>query len=344
MLDIVTFERERYEPGLGGSARNWFLLLPGAGCAWAKASGGCHMCGFKEVTYRYTHGRVLPSLVHKTLFGLWRFASMGKGPEVLNVFNGGSFINPGEIPASFQEWFFRRISRVPSLKRVLIETRPEFVTPERVSRAVEDCGDVKLTFGIGLECRSDGIRDDCVHKGFSIEDFERAVEIIKDNGALLHTYILLKPPYLGEREAVAEAIRTVRYAFASGAYTASLECSFVQEGTRMAKLYDDGSFSPPWLWSIAEVVKSCAHMGTLFVGNFDDEPPPIAIPRNCDFCSTALTNEFQDYNVTRRISGIETFFCGCFEDWWTEYRSAPSLAGAVFPDREELPLAATSIP
>jgi radical SAM enzyme (TIGR01210 family) len=342
MLDLFTSERKRYEPALGRPASNWFLLLPGAGCSWAKTSGGCHMCGFKEATYRYTHGHVMPPFVHKTLFGLWRFAAEGKGPEVLNVFNGGSFFNPAEIPQDFQKWFFRKVGRVPGLTRVLVETRPEYVTRDRLQQAVEDCGDVKLTVGIGLECRSDEIRGGCVNKGFDLADFERAVETVKDCGAGLHTYVLLKPLYLSERQAVAESIHTVRYAFGQGSYTASLECSFIQRGTQMSQLYEQGSFRPPWLWSIAEVLKSCAHMGTLYVGNFEDEPPPIAVPYNCDFCSNALVEEFQRYNVTTRVSGIQTFFCGCFEDWWKEYRTlAPEPLAALQAAEEAALFSAT---
>ncbi len=326
MLELITYSRQRYEPELGRPANCWFLMLPGAGCSWAKSSGGCYMCGFKQATERYSRGRVLPPLLHKALWKLWKFASEGQGPEVFYVFNGGSFLNEREIPERFQDWFFARTGEVEGLQRVLVETRPEFVTTERVKRAVEACGPVKLTLAIGLECYSDEVRDASVHKGFKRSDFERAVEIISDCGALLHTYVLLKPILLGEREAVAQATRTVQYAFAQGSHTVSLECAFVQPGTNMAALFNQGLYKPPWLWSIAEVVKNCTHMGTLYVGNFEDEPPPIATPANCDFCSASFTQELYRYNVTQRISDINTFFCGCFEEWWSEYRT-PAPAG-----------------
>ena len=309
----------------------WTLLLPGSGCAWAKTSAGCHMCGFKVKIDQINRGK--PASVTKlmTIFQLGKSLIRGSFPCSLSIYNGGSFLNEEEIPLQVQEEICREVERSSSIEQLIVESRPEFVTDDRVELLTSLLKRKKLRVAIGLEAVSDYVRDVCINKGFSTDDYERAVEILKKNAAELSTYVFLKPIYLSEQESIEEAVRTTRYAFSRGSNEVFLESAFIQQGTKMEKLYLQGKFRPPWLWSTIEVVRRTSYLGPVYIGGFEDEPPPIAIPHNCEVCSPRLMRSFRDYNESLDVSLLHNGYCACKTEWEREvgYHSLDSLVTEI---------------
>lgn len=296
----------------------WTLLLPGSGCAWAKTSAGCHMCGFKVKIDQVNRGK--PASVTKlmTIFQLGKSLTRGSSPYSLSVYNGGSFFNDEEIPFEVQERICREVERSSSIEQLIVESRPEFATNDKIKLLTSLLKRKKLRVAIGLEAVSDYVREVCINKGFSTKDYERAVEILKKNGAEVSTYVFLKPIYLSEQESIEEAVRTTRYAFSLGSSEIMIESAFIQPGTKMQELYLSGEFRPPWLWSIIEVVRSTSHLGPVYIGGFEDEPPPLAIPHNCEMCSPRFTDLFRSYNETLDVSLLHNGYCSCKVDWEKE--------------------------
>jgi len=309
----------------------WTLLLPGSGCAWAKNSAGCHMCGFKVKIDQVNRGK--PASVTKlmTIFQLGKSLIRGSSPYSLSIYNGGSFLNEEEIPLQVQEEICREVERNSSMEQLIVESRPEFVTDEKINLLTSLLKRKKLRVAIGLEAVSDYVREVCINKGFSTDDYERAVEILKKNAAELSTYVFLKPIYLSEQESIEEAVRTTRYALSLGSNEVLLESAFIQQGTKMEKLYREGEFQPPWLWSTIEVVRRTSHLGPVYIGGFEDEPPPIAIPHNCEVCSPRLMRSFRDYNESLDVSLLHNGYCACKTEWEREvgYHSLDSLVTEV---------------
>jgi len=305
----------------------WTLLLPGSGCTWAKNSAGCHMCGFKVKIDQVNRGK--PASVNKlmTIFQLGKSLTRRSSPYSLSIYNGGSFFNEEEIPFEVQEKICKEVKRSFSIKQLIVESRPEFITEDKIKLLTSLLKRKKLKVAIGLEAVSDYVRIVCINKGFSTYDYERAGEILKKNGAELSTYVFLKPIYLSEQESIEEAVRTTRYAFSRGSNEVLLESAFIQQGTKMEKLYREGKFRPPWLWSIIEVIRRTSHFGPVYIGGFEDEPPPIAIPHNCEMCSPRLMRSFRDYNESLDVNLLHNGYCACRIEWENEvgYHSFDSL-------------------
>jgi len=294
----------------------WVLLFPGSGCSWAKSEhGGCYMCGFKSrIDEIIKDIRISP----RELIEIYKAAkSMASGEmaENLTIYNGGSFLNDDEIPLEVQLEICEDVSSIPSIRVLFIESRPEFVTEEKISLLVSKLGGKKLKVGLGLECVSDDIREKCVNKGLSKKDFEKAVMLLRNNGVKVLTYVFIKPLYVTEREAISEAIRTTNYAFQVGSNEVTLEAALVQRGTKMEEVYRKGDFRPPWLWSIIEVLKATYQLGMVNVGDFTDEPPPVAIPHNCDKCSLKIGNLFNKYKESHKIDTFNDIDCDCKSIW-----------------------------
>lgn len=301
----------------------WVLLLPGSGCSWAKESGGCYMCGFKTKIDRVNHGKQASTVKLMTIYRLGKLLISEESPRILTIYNGGNFFNEEEIPLSVQQEISRDVAKSPSIETLLVESRPEFITEEKIKSLTSFLNGKKLKVGIGLESVTDYVRDKCIHKGFSREDYETSVEILKANGTEILTYIFLKPLYLTEQESIEEAIKTIKYAFFIGSNEIALESAFIQEGTKMEEFYLQGKFQPPRLWSIIEVAKRTSHLGPIHIGGFEDEPPPLDVPHNCERCSERITNLFKEYNKNPDIRLLEDTYCKCKTEWMREIAHEP---------------------
>ncbi|KKQ18322.1 MAG: hypothetical protein US31_C0006G0053 [Berkelbacteria bacterium GW2011_GWA1_36_9] len=311
--NLYATTEERYNAQFKGIVKQLVVMLPGAGCTWARKSGGCYMCGFSRATYKYTRGRLWPALVFKSMIKL--ALKQRQKAKILAIYNGGSFLNPEEIPESIPIWLSDRVASTEGIEQLFVESRPEFVNASLINSMMICLGAKTLKIGIGLECVTDIVRNKCVHKGFTVDNYRLAVDIARSNGALTLTYVFLKPPFLTEGEAIEEAVRTVEYAFQSGSNEVALEAAFVQPETFLHQLYEKGGFRPPWLWSIIEVIRRTAHLGPVYLGGFTDEPKPIAIPFNCPVCSEKIYETMQIYRETLDPTIFNCLSCDCLPEW-----------------------------
>lgn len=274
------------------------------------------MCGFNTSTYAYTFGgRLFPSFVFNALVKLgWR-AAKEHHPEILAVFNGGSFFNEKEIPLATQQKVFDFVSKSSCLKTLFVESRCEFITEKNILLAKKILGEKDLKIGIGFESLDDFIRNKIIKKGLSRDVFEKTVQTINASGARSYAYVFLKPPGLSEHQAVAETIKTIQYCFDVGVSEINISCAFVQENTPLHKLYLNKEFRPPWLWSIIKILKETHSLGFVNVGGFNDEPPPIAKPSNCPHCSHMVEDAINGYRKYHNLSIFGGLSCDCQIEW-----------------------------
>ena len=315
---------EIFHPDYGKVVSRWTLLLPGQGCVWAREHGGCSMCGFSAKINQVNRGK---PVTHKQLMRIYRlgqFMVTGNSPKILTIYNGGSFLNNEEIPLQTQLKICKSIRIHPTVEKLVVESRPEFVTEDKVQTLVEVLGGKTLEVGIGLEVVSDEIRTQYIHKGFLRKDYEMAVNVLERQGAKLLTYVFLKPIHMAEKAAIDEAVNTITYAFQIGSYEVALESGFIQQGTVMELLYNRGDYRPPWLWSIIEVVKKTHHFGPVTIGGFEDEPPPIDIPHNCPECSPRIMSLFEEYKKTHDVRLFDGLECRCKTDWLRTIAEKPT--------------------
>ena len=162
--------------------------------------------------------------------------------------------------------------------------------------------------------KNDFLRGICINKGFSLKRFDSAARIITKH-LNLRVYVLLKPLFLTEKEGIESAVETIEYAFESGATTVSLEACTIQDFTLMKYCYERGLYTPPWLWSIIDVVKKVKTPGKLIVGLFKFFPSPSAVPNNCDRCNETIMERIQEYNRTLDSRTFDGLVCKCKKEW-----------------------------
>jgi radical SAM enzyme (TIGR01210 family) len=286
------------------------IIFRSAGCRWGKA-GGCTMCG-----YVYDCASEPPTLEDYKAQLAKAMKKAEKLPEyMVKIFTSGSFLDKLEVPCEARDAILKTLADDPKVIKVLVETRPNFVTEENVQNCLKILKNKPFELAFGLETSSDRIRKDSINKGFTFRDFVRAAEIAKKYRATVKAYLLLKPPFLSERQALEDIIRSIDDA-APYADTISINLCNVQKGTLVEALWEKGQYRPPWLWSIVEILKraKAAHPDLPFMSD------PVGAgskrgPHNCKICSSDVADSIRTFSLTQNPADLKKVDCECKELW-----------------------------
>ncbi|MEM7820258.1 MAG: DUF5591 domain-containing protein [Candidatus Aenigmatarchaeota archaeon] len=157
------------------------LLLTSGRCAW----GECFACGW---------GRLIgpPPSMHRLKNILDEKFREFKKEKItgLKVFSSGSFLDDKQFPAAIRRYLVKKCIE-HGIRKLTVESRPEFVTPERLA----DFSGINLTVAIGLEVADNELLKK-YHKGFTIEDYIKAAEILHAEGCKLRTYLMVGLPFV----------------------------------------------------------------------------------------------------------------------------------------------------
>jgi hypothetical protein len=289
------------------------------GCLWDKRAGGCTMCGFWSETAQFGRPITQRNFVNQFVDVL-QSHDLRKYP-VLSLYNAGSFLVEQEIPFSAVEEIFRLIAKeLPDLKRVIIEGKVEDADREKLRALKNILGErTQLALAVGFESQDDTVRGLCINKGCTKKQFEKYIELTRSEGVHSIVYLILKPPFLTEREAIDEAVASTRYVCQVGVSEVNYETMTVESDTFVNLLYAHGQYKLPWLWSVGEILKQVRPIATPFLTPFRYIVDSIDTPKNCPLCTkTMVESIYQKYCADFDISHFEHATCACKADWQGE--------------------------
>lgn len=313
------------------------ITLSPTGCEWAR-QGGCTMCGEFEGAYKRD------DLLNNPQFHISQFVSAVTNPSVwdtalkeevpiswIRINQEGNFTNPHEMNIEAQEKILRLATRIKGVKRVTIESRPQYLSEKTVLFLADifNSSGVELEIGMGLEAENDVVRNICINKRGTREQFEKTVNLLKKHNIYSLAYILLKPPFLTEKEAIDEAVETAHFAANIGFSRISFEPMSIHQYTLADLLKENGDYKPPWLWSVIEVAKRCSDISNIFgIGGVGYYPVPTEYAHNyCmekDDCNRKIIEAIKKYNEIRDVSVFEHLDCRCKRIWYNECLESPS--------------------
>lgn len=302
----------------GEKGKRLMVTLYAPGCGYSRKTGGCSFCGFKELSSK---GEPVSAedLISQFKHALSP-ASVRSISEIIeiDVYNSGSFLNPSEIPSDAQEEILKTASGVESVKEIMIESRPEYILrhPEQLFLLKKIAGEKTLEIGMGLETRDDRVRRDILKKGIDIADFEAAVKIIKDAGCDILVYVLFKPPYLSAEESVKDAVETIKYLHNLShdigvRIKVALQPVFVAKGTLLEELYLKGSYTPPTLWNVIDVIEGAGNILEIQVALSDEGLSGGRYASNCPQCDRKVRAALRDYNEDGSLAHFKNLSCPC---------------------------------
>jgi radical SAM enzyme (TIGR01210 family) len=283
------------------------IILKTTGCRYNR----CRMCSYRHE--RYSGGESEPDeQILSQLRWVEKHHDLRK-TSMVKIYTSGSFFDPAEIPTEVAG----RVADLFAGKLVVVETRPEYIDPFRIEEFIQriDTGawSIPLFVAIGLETVTDAVREKSINKGFSWQDFLQASSRAHSAGAGVKAYLLHKPPFLTEAEAIDDMNESIA-ALEGIADLVSMNPCTVQRNTELEYFWKRGAFRPPYLWSVLSILLSSAVPVTCDpVGG-----GRVRGPHNCGRCDHDIVNAIRANNLTndrQLLSEIYETECGCREEW-----------------------------
>lgn len=131
----------------------------------------------------------------------------------VTVSNEGSLFDQDTCPLGVLRALAAAARQIPRLRRLVLETRVEFVTTEALLELRQLAGpNITLDILTGFESASPELRDKILGKKEPLPTFEAGLDRIAAGGASLTPYVLFKPsPKMSDAEAYAEASASIDY-------------------------------------------------------------------------------------------------------------------------------------
>jgi hypothetical protein len=166
----------------------------------------------------------------------------------LKLYNSGNFFDPRAIPP---DDYAEIACLAEPFERLIVECHPRLVGKRfrefRRLRAAE------LEVAMGLETVHPEVLPR-LNKAMTLDDFARAAENLRADGAHVRAFILVQPPFLTDGEGLEWARRSLDFAFAVGVECCSLIPTRAGNGA-LDQLAQDGLFAPPSLESLEKALE-----------------------------------------------------------------------------------------
>jgi len=285
------------------------VVLKTKGCEYARKSGGCPFCGF--IKAENIKDAEIAEQLHQVIGSL-----NGHKVQEIGLLSPGSFLNDSEFSREVRKELLHTVAELKTVRRVTIESRSEYISPEKLEQCRCWLGDKTLEVAIGLESADDYIRNTVLCKNLSKPDFEHFVKTANSSGCEILAYLLIKPPGVSEKKAVEDAVRSAEYVFeVAEKYHAKARVAFqpvfITRNTRLEKLFLNKEYRLSSLWTVVEVIRRTHGYGTVFVGLSDEGLSMGRKPYSCDKCYETLVNEIERFNRSLDFSRLEHMDCEC---------------------------------
>jgi radical SAM enzyme (TIGR01210 family) len=284
----------------------YVIIFRTKGCSWALKSG-CSMCGyFNDSMWQDVSDEDLLSQLNIAMNNY-------TDQKFIKIFTSGSFFDDSEIKSNVRKKILNILFQ--KVEKISVESRPEYVNNKTLKDVKTIVSSKKLEIGIGLETSNDYIRKKCLNKGFNFSQYKKAASVMKKHKVELKTYLLIKPPFLTEKESIKDSINTV-VDIKNITDSISFNATNVQRNTFVNYLWNKRKFRPPWLFSIVEILnesKKILKSKTIkcdIVGGGS-----IRGAHNCKICDRKYLSAIEDFSLTQNLDDLKNLDCECKEKW-----------------------------
>lgn len=285
-------------------------------CEWFKRGGGCTMCNYShrsgisaEDVIRNCEDNIISAI-----------SGLGKHYSKLKLYINGSFFNEHELSAEVAICFLSKLKKIFGIEQVCVETRPEYVNYEKMLHYISE---TQLRFEIcfGIESTNDDIRNKCYHKNLNYSSFVNVYHSISKL-CDVKVYLLIKPPFISERDAIEDVVNSVHDLLNEGITSISYTPIAIQKNTLLEFLLQENFYRPVWLWSLIEINSrlSCIHTQyhQIHLSGLDFYPEPLYLFYNCERCSEAVLSLLKEKPNLTWDDIPQELLCSCYDEWKAE--------------------------
>jgi hypothetical protein len=235
-----------------------------------------------------------------------------KDEKIVKLFTSGSYLDAHEIPVPVQHEILSILNE--RAEKISVESRPEYVTEKRLTAIQKIVASKEFEIGIGLETSNNLVREKAINKGFTFQEYKKAAALLKKHKMSVKTYVLMKPPFLTEKEALNDCIQTTRD-IASSTDILSLNPTNVQRHTVVEYLWKRNQYRPPWLWSIVDYLQQSKNITDAYVKCDVVGGGSMRGAHNCGTCDRKVLNAIEEFSLTQKDDVFKDLTCDCKEKW-----------------------------
>ncbi len=223
----------------------------------------------------------------------------------IKLYNSGSFFDRRAIPIEDHP---RVAQLVKHFDRVIVECHPALVGEDcfRFSGLI----DGTLEVAMGLETAHPQILEK-LNKRMTLDQFAAAAERLQSHEISLRVFILVKPPFMQEKEALEWACKSLDFAFDCGATAVTLIPTRAGNGA-IDELAKTASFSPPSIATLESALEYglTRNRGRVFADLWDTRQL-----LGCTSCIQDRVERLRRMNLEQRIlQATQCTVCGGTHD------------------------------
>lgn len=244
------------------------IFLTNRECPWH-----CVMCDLWKNTLSFTvPSGAIPAQIDYALQKL-------PSARQVKLYNSGSFFDKKAIPP---EDYSAIAERMKSFENVILECHPALIGDDCLR--FQEMIDGSLEVAMGLETSNEEVLQQ-LNKGMTLEQFSQACDFLKSHSISVRAFILVKPPFLNEEEAIHWAERSIEFAFDCGVDVVTL-------------IPTRGLPSPPKLTSLQTAVEYgiSLNRGRVFADLWD-----LQQFSTCSICFEKRSQKLQIMNLQQQI-------------------------------------------
>ncbi len=215
----------------------------------------------------------------------------------VKLYNSGSFFDRRAIPLEDHP---QVAQRVRNFERIIVECHPALVGEDcfQFNNLVEG----SLEVAMGLETAHPQVLEK-LNKRMTLEQFATASERLRSHDIALRVFILLKPPFMQEDDALEWACKSLDFAFDCGATAATLIPTRAGNGA-IDQLAQDGYFSQPKLSTLEAALNYGLSLGRarVFADLWDSSQM-----NGCPHCFQDRIERLRRMNLQQRVN--ESILC-----------------------------------
>lgn len=290
---------------LGGEvSRRIRIILRGNGCS----KPTCTMCPLPNEGLNPKGGRInADRYVEQVETAL----TSHPGCEMVCIYNDGSFFSERELQREARRAIYRLIGSY-GCRYLMVESLPSFITRASLEEAGNLLQDVKVIVGIGLQSASEPVRELCVNSPVTTKAFLKAIRLLRECGFAAKAYVMVKPPFLSENEAIEDASSTVLWLNDLKVQDITLCPTRIANGTLVSELFKRKLYYPPMLTSVVECLKNIQGQGVyarVSLFNVYSSDFQAYTPGGCAECEGKIIDGIELYNRSPCAVSLETLSC-----------------------------------
>ena len=210
----------------------------------------------------------------------------------LKLYNSGNFFDPKAIPRADLTEIAGVAGRYDT---IIVENHPKMCS-DQCGEFQQQCG-TQLEVAMGLETSEPAVLA-TLNKQMTVDDFQQACHHLLRQEIRIRCFVLLRPPGVSEREGVAQALNSLRFAFDCGVECCSIIPTRGGNGI-LERLQRDGQFTTPSLQSLEYVQQEALNWNR---GRVFSDLWEIDQFGNCLKCITRRIERIRQMNLSQCVS------------------------------------------